>query len=79
MSANGFKEAPYSVQYMSVFWTKNYLNLKKLIFAQAIVSSYIKRVILTPQLLLFTLPWQHDVTICMASINQKSRLVLADK
>ena len=27
-----FKEAPYSFQYMSVFQTKSYLNLKKLIF-----------------------------------------------
>jgi hypothetical protein len=46
LGALPLKEAPYSFQYMSVFYTKTYLinlNLKKPnFFAQAIVSSYIK-------------------------------------
>ena len=45
-----FKEAPYSFQYMSVFKTKSYLNLKsylKLIFCTSHCFLLYKRVILT--------------------------------
>jgi hypothetical protein len=69
-----FKEAPYSFQYMSVFKTKSYLNLKsylKLIFCTSHCFLLHKRVILTHNRYS---PCYHDVTIYMAYINQKSHL-----
>jgi hypothetical protein len=48
--------------------------ISKLIFCTSDCFILYKKVILNPQSLHFMLLWQHDATIYMAYINQKSRL-----
>jgi hypothetical protein len=62
-----------NIQVYQCFKLKAIWIYKKLIFCTSHCFLLCKRVILTQSLLLM-LPWQHDVTIYMAYINQKSRI-----
>jgi hypothetical protein len=75
-------QATYSFQYISVFWTKSYLNLKKLIFCtsqQAIVLKNLlyKKVILTHNR--YSSRYHDNMTLPSIWPVSTKKAVLADK